>query len=79
MTERAILIETAFSAIERAGLVPRGAFKLDDRERVGELADMRTIVLAGMVGRDRLECLRRVARGERRLRRTARPLEPAPD
>ena len=52
MIARAKLIETAFSAIERAGLVPRGAFKLDDRERVGELADMRTIVLAGMVGRE---------------------------
>jgi hypothetical protein len=52
MTERAMLIETAFSAIERAGLVPRGAFKLEDGERVGELADMRTIVLAGMVGRE---------------------------
>jgi ferredoxin len=52
MTEHAILIEIAFSAIERAGLVPRGAFKLEDGERVGELADMRTIVLAGMVGRE---------------------------
>ena len=52
MIARAKLIETAFSAIKRAGLVPRGAFKLDDRERVGELADMRTIVLAGMVGRE---------------------------
>src|SRR5260370_7508847 len=50
MTARAILIETAFSAIERAGLVPRGAFKLEDGERVGELADLRTIVLHGMVG-----------------------------
>jgi hypothetical protein len=44
-------VETVFAAIERAGLVPRGAFKLEDGERVGELADMRTIVLAGMVGR----------------------------
>ena len=52
MTARAKLIETAFSAIERAGLVPRGAFKLEDGERVGELADLRTIVLAGMVGRE---------------------------
>jgi len=52
MTERAILIETAFSAIERAGLVPRGAFKLEEGERTGALADMRTIVLAGVVGRD---------------------------
>ena len=52
MTERAILIETAFSAIERAGLVPRGAFKLEEGERIGELADIRTIVLAGMAGRD---------------------------
>ncbi len=52
MTARAKRIETAFSAIERAGLVPRGAFKLEDGERVGELADMRTIVLAGMAGRE---------------------------
>jgi hypothetical protein len=52
MTARAKLIETAFLAIERAGLVPRGAFKLEDGERVGELADTRTIVLAGMVGRE---------------------------
>jgi hypothetical protein len=52
MKARAKLIETAFSAIERAGLVPRGAFKLEDGERVGALADMRTIVLAGMVGRE---------------------------
>lgn len=52
MTEGAKLVETAFSAIERAGLVPRGAFKLEDGERVGELADLRTIVLAGMVGRE---------------------------
>jgi hypothetical protein len=52
MTARAKLIETAFSAIERAGLIPRGAFKLEDGERVGELADMRAIVLAGMVGRE---------------------------
>src|ERR1700721_2059647 len=52
MTERAMLIENAFSAIERAGLVPRGAVSLAEGERVGELADMRTIVLAGMVGRN---------------------------
>ena len=52
MTERAKLIETAFSAIDRAGLVPRGAFKLEDGERTGALADIRTIVLAGMVGRE---------------------------
>ena len=50
MTERAILIETAFSAIQRTGLVPRGAFKLEDGERTGALADIRTIVLAGMAG-----------------------------
>jgi hypothetical protein len=52
MTQRAILIETAFSAIARAGLVPRGAFKLDDGEWTGALADIRIIVLAGMVGRE---------------------------
>jgi hypothetical protein len=45
-------VETVFSAIVRTGLVPRGAFKLEEGERVGELADIRTIVLAGMVGRD---------------------------
>jgi hypothetical protein len=41
-----------FSAIRRTGLVPRGAVSLPEGERVGELADMRTIVLAGMIGRD---------------------------
>jgi len=45
-------VETVFSAIGRTGLVPRGAFKLEEGERVGELADIRTIVLAGMVGRE---------------------------
>ena len=40
------------AAIRRTGLVPRGAVSLAEGERVGELADMRTIVLAGMVGRD---------------------------
>ncbi len=45
-------VETVFSAIERTGLVPRGAFGLDDGERRGALAEVRTIVLAGMVGRD---------------------------
>ncbi len=45
-------VETVFSAIRRTGLVPRGAVSLAEGERVGELADMRTIVLAGMVGRD---------------------------
>ncbi len=38
-------------AIERAGLVPRGAFHLADGERSGALADLRTIVLVGMAGR----------------------------
>jgi hypothetical protein len=52
MRERANPIETVFSAIERAGLVPRGPFRLEERERRGALADMRTIVLAGMAGRD---------------------------
>jgi ferredoxin len=45
-------VETVFAATLRTGLVPRGAFKLEDGERVGELADLRTIVLAGMVGRE---------------------------
>ena len=45
-------VTTVFSAIRRTGLVPRGAFKLEEGERVGELADIRTIILAGMVGRE---------------------------
>jgi hypothetical protein len=52
MTECVNRIETMLSAIRRIGLVPRGALRLDDSERVGELADMRTIVLAGMAGRE---------------------------
>jgi ferredoxin len=45
-------LETVFSAIERAGLVPRGALGLEESERRGALTDVQTIVLAGMVGRD---------------------------
>jgi hypothetical protein len=45
-------IETVFTAIRRTGLIPRGALALTDEERAGELADLRTIVLAGMVGRE---------------------------
>jgi ferredoxin len=45
-------VETVFTAIRRTGLVPRGALSLNDGERTGELADVRTIVLAGMVGRE---------------------------
>jgi hypothetical protein len=45
-------IESVFAAIRRNGLVPRGALSLADGERAGELADLRTIVLAGMVGRE---------------------------
>ena len=40
------------AAIAQAGLVPRGAFGLEDSERTGALADIRTIVLAGAAGRD---------------------------
>lgn len=45
-------IETILAAIERTGLVPRGAMRLEESERRGALADVRTIVLAGMVGHD---------------------------
>jgi hypothetical protein len=45
-------VEAVFSTIRRTGLVPRGAVSLAEGERVGELAGMRTIVLAGLVGRD---------------------------
>jgi hypothetical protein len=44
-------VETVFAAIRRTSLVPRGAFLTADSDRVGKLADIRTIVLAGMVGR----------------------------
>ena len=52
MTDCVNRIETMFPAIRRTGLIPRGALRLDDSERVGELADMRTIVFAGMAGRE---------------------------
>jgi hypothetical protein len=45
-------VETVFAAIRRTGLVPRGALSLTDDERAGELAEVRTIVLAGMAGRE---------------------------
>ena len=45
-------VESAFEAIRRVGLVPRGAFRLGESERRGPLAGVRTIVLAGMAGRD---------------------------
>jgi hypothetical protein len=45
-------LPSVFSAIQRAGLVRRGALRLEQGERVGELAGVRTIVLAGMAGRD---------------------------
>jgi hypothetical protein len=45
-------VEAILSAIRRSGLVPRGAFRLEDRERQGALANVRTIVLAGMAGRE---------------------------
>jgi len=45
-------IEAISSAIERAGLIPRGALRLEASERTGELAGIRTIVLAGMAGRE---------------------------
>jgi hypothetical protein len=45
-------VEAVFSAIARAGLVPRGAMRLEDNERQGALAEVRTLVLAGMAGRE---------------------------
>jgi hypothetical protein len=39
-----------FAAIERSGLAPRGAFALEPSERVDPLADVRTLVLVGVVG-----------------------------
>ena len=43
-------IETVFAAIVRAGLAPRGALLLEDGERTGALASVRTLVLVGMAG-----------------------------
>ena len=45
-------IETILFAVRRTGLVPRGALRLEPGERNGALAGVRTIVLAGMAGRD---------------------------
>jgi len=45
-------VGAVFSAIKRAGLVPRGAFRLEEGERQGALADIRAVVLAGMAGRE---------------------------
>ncbi|MBV8794271.1 MAG: hypothetical protein JO136_04980, partial [Hyphomicrobiales bacterium] len=45
-------VEIVFAAIRRIGLVPRGALVLQENERTGELTDIRTIVLAGMAGRE---------------------------
>ncbi|MBV9908050.1 MAG: 4Fe-4S dicluster domain-containing protein [Hyphomicrobiales bacterium] len=45
-------VEIVFAAILRIGLVPRGALLLQENERTGELAETRTIVLAGMAGRE---------------------------
>ena len=44
-------IESVLSAVERSGLVPRGAMRVENAERIGALADVRTIVLIGMAGR----------------------------
>jgi ferredoxin len=45
-------VEAVVAAIRRTGLVPRGAFLLEESERVGALADVRTIVLAGVAARE---------------------------
>ena len=45
-------IAAVFGAITQAGLVPRGALRLEERERLGDLANIRTIALAGFAGRD---------------------------
>ena len=45
-------IAAVFGVITQTGLVPRGALRLEERERLGELASIRTIALAGFAGRD---------------------------
>jgi hypothetical protein len=49
---RAVDLDCILAAVVRTGLVPRGAFRLEEGEPQGALADVRTIVLAGMAGRD---------------------------
>ena len=51
MSERGLSIDFVFAAIERAGLVPRGAFLLADGERAGPLSDVRTVALIGVARR----------------------------
>ena len=51
MTDCSTSTGIVFAAVERAGLVPRGAFRLADGERKGALADLRTIALIGVAGR----------------------------
>jgi hypothetical protein len=46
-----VKLETACAAVKLAGLVPRGALRLEDSERRGALADVRAIVLVGFAGR----------------------------
>ena len=53
-------------AIERAGLAPRGALRLNDAERVGALAPFRTLVLVGMIGGAELGRLRGIPGSPRR-------------
>lgn len=50
--ESRMTIETVLAAISGAGLVPRGALAVEEKERRGALADIGAIVLAGMAGRD---------------------------
>lgn len=52
MHDRRVQVEIIDSAIRRAGLVPRGAFGLEDGERTGALRRVRTLVLVGMAGRN---------------------------
>ena len=48
---KGVELETVLTAVSRTGLVPRGALALEEKERLGDLAGVRTIVLAGFVGR----------------------------
>ena len=49
---KGVEVGIVFAGIRRIGLVPRGAFLLEEGERTGELADVGAIVLAGMAGRE---------------------------
>ena len=44
-------LDTILAGVERAGLAPRGALRLEEPDRAGALLDVRTLLLVGTTGR----------------------------